>query len=292
MPNSGTSMTSDATTAPPAPSSSPGVDKSNPRVREMFRQIAPHYDKMNHLLSLNVDKHWRNQAVGRLRLVPGHPVLDTCTGTGDLAIAIAKSAQKIDARIEVVGSDFCNAMLQIARDKRRPNSPSAEIDFLEADSQALPFPDDTFQAVTVAFGLRNVADTDRGLREMTRVCLPGGQVMVLEFSQPRVIGLKQAYGFYFRNVLPRIGQWFARNDKSAYEYLPESVGQFPDGQALADRMAAAGLTNVTFTPLTFGVATIYVGTKPGVMPAADPGLGQVSRDQVSRDQVSHEQGHQ
>ncbi|QDT05317.1 UbiE/COQ5 methyltransferase [Rubripirellula lacrimiformis] len=241
-----------------------GVDKSNPRVREMFRQIAPHYDRMNHLLSLNIDKHWRVQAVKRLNLKPGHPVLDTCTGTGDLAIAIAAKA---DPSVNVVGSDFCHAMLEIARDKRQPNHPSADIDFLEADSQALPFPDDTFQCVTVAFGLRNVADTDLGLREMTRVCLPGGQVMVLEFSQPRLIGLRQAYGFYFRNVLPRIGQWFARNDKSAYEYLPESVGQFPDGQALADRMTAAGLLNVRFTPLTCGVATIYEGTKPGTMPA-------------------------
>lgn len=255
-------MTGPATQTPPATTPDVGagaVDKSNPRVREMFRQIAPHYDKMNHILSLNVDKYWRRQAVSRLRLVNDHPVLDTCTGTGDLAIAISKQA---DRSVDVVGSDFCHAMLEIARDKRSPRDRSAEIDFLEADSQSLPFADNLFQAVTVAFGLRNVADTDQGLREMTRVCRPGGQVMVLEFSQPHLIGLKQAYGFYFRNVLPRIGQWFAKNDKSAYEYLPESVGQFPDGQALADRMTAAGLTDVRFTPLTFGVATIYEGTKP------------------------------
>jgi demethylmenaquinone methyltransferase/2-methoxy-6-polyprenyl-1,4-benzoquinol methylase len=118
--------------------------------------------------------------------------------------------------------------------------------------------------VTVAFGLRNVADTDRGIREMVRVCREGGQVMVLEFSQPSIWGLRQAYGFYFRNVLPRVGQWLARNDKSAYKYLPESVGQFPDGQALADRMTNAGLQDVSFTPLTIGVATIYEGTKAAV----------------------------
>ncbi|TWU48822.1 UbiE/COQ5 methyltransferase [Rubripirellula tenax] len=254
------------TDAAPTKSATPGdrVDKSNPRVREMFRQIAPHYDKMNHLLSLNVDKYWRSQAVRRLRIFPNHPILDTCTGTGDLAIAISAKA---DPTVDVVGSDFCHAMLEIARDKRDPGKPSSRISFLEADSQTLPFADDTFQCVTVAFGLRNVADTDRGLLEMTRVCLPGGQLMVLEFSQPRMIGLKQAYGFYFRNVLPRIGQWFARNDKSAYEYLPESVGQFPDGQAMADRMTAAGLIDVRFTPLTFGVATIYEGTKPGILPS-------------------------
>ncbi len=125
-------------------------------------------------------------------------------------------------------------------------SGESQIDFIEADSQALPFPDDTFGCVTVAFGLRNVADTDQGIREMARVCRPGGQVLILEFSQPQLWGLRQVYGFYFRNVLPQIGQWFAKNDKSAYEYLPESVGQFPDGKALADRMTAVGLQDVRY----------------------------------------------
>ena len=256
-----------APVAEPRPTSSEaddreGVDKSNSRVREMFRQIAPRYDAMNHLLSMNVDRYWRWRAVRRLRMAEGSPVLDTCTGTGDLAIAIATKAPE---SVEVVGSDFCHAMLEIARDKRgKPGSATADIDFLEADSQSLPFPDDTFQCVTVAFGLRNVADTDRGIAEMLRVCRPGGQVMVLEFSRPTMWGLRQAYGYYFRNVLPKVGQWFARNDKSAYSYLPESVGQFPDGQALADRMTSAGLTDVRFKPLTFGVATIYEGTKPDV----------------------------
>jgi demethylmenaquinone methyltransferase/2-methoxy-6-polyprenyl-1,4-benzoquinol methylase len=235
-----------------------GVDKSNSRVREMFRQIAPRYDTMNHLLSMNVDRYWRRRAVRRLRISEDHPILDTCTGTGDLAIAIAHA---VPDSVDVVGSDFCHAMLEIARKKRSADSASARINFLEADSQALPFADNTFQCVTVAFGLRNVADTDCGIREMVRVCRGGGQVMVLEFSQPKMWGLRQAYGFYFRNVLPRVGQWLARNDKSAYKYLPESVGQFPDGQALADRMAEAGLKDVSFTPLTIGVATIYEGTK-------------------------------
>lgn len=254
-----------APSQPPGHQNDAAVDKSNSRVREMFRQIAPRYDTMNHLLSLNIDRYWRWRAVRRLRINPGvpgldgAPILDTCTGTGDLAMAIAERAP---AAVDVVGSDFCFAMLEIARDKRRQEAPSARIQYLEADSQTLPFDRDKFQCVTVAFGLRNVADTDRGLREMTRVCRPGGQVMVLEFSSPRPWGLRQAYGFYFRNVLPRIGQWFARNDESAYKYLPESVGQFPDGQQLADRMAAAGLIDVTFKSLTFGVATIYEGTKP------------------------------
>ncbi len=235
------------------------LDKSNARVREMFRQIAPRYDLMNHLLSLNIDKYWRSQAVKRLRLIPGVPALDVCTGTGDLAMAIAAAAPE---GVEVVGSDFCYAMLEIARRKRVTGSRSESIDFLEADSQQLPFASNRFQCVTVAFGLRNVADTDRGLREMTRVCRAGGQVMVLEFSKPTLPGLRQTYNFYFKHILPRVGQWFARNNKSAYSYLPDSVSRFPDGQALADRMQAAGLTDVKFTPLTFGVCTIYEGTKP------------------------------
>jgi demethylmenaquinone methyltransferase/2-methoxy-6-polyprenyl-1,4-benzoquinol methylase len=237
-----------------------GVDKSNARVQEMFRQIAPRYDAMNHLLSMNVDRYWRYRAVRKLNLQPNIPALDTCTGTGDLALSIAKHAPE---GVDVVGSDFCNAMLEIARDKRLPAKDGAKpVEFIEADSQALPFGDNLFQCVTVAFGLRNVADTDLGLREMLRVCRPGGQVLILEFSRPTMIGLKQSYNFYFKHVLPRLGQLFARNDKSAYEYLPESVGQFPDGQALADRMTIAGMQEVGFTPLTFGVATIYVGKKP------------------------------
>lgn len=239
-----------------------GIDKSNSRVREMFRQIAPRYDLMNHLLSLNIDKHWRSQTVRRLDLETDSPVLDVCTGTGDLAFAIAAKAGRT---VRVVGTDFCHAMLEIARDKAVAMSAEAgKTDFFEADSQTLPFPDDTFQCVTVAFGLRNVADTDQGLREMMRVCRPGGQVVVLEFSQPTAPVLSQTYSFYFRHVLPKIGQLMARNDKSAYSYLPQSVGQFPSGQQLAERMSQLGLTDVQHTPLTFGVATIYEGRKPAV----------------------------
>ena len=244
---------------PSLPPEKPGVDKSNTRVREMFRQIAPRYDAMNHVLSMNIDKYWRWRTVRRLRLEGDAPVLDTCTGTGDLALAISKAAK---GNVDVVGSDFCHAMLEIADRKASADKRPNMLRFLEADSQALPFPDRSFQCVTVAFGLRNVADTDRGLREMYRVCEPGGQVMILEFAQPRILGLRQIYGFYFQHVLPRIGQWLARNDKSAYEYLPESVGQFPDREALAVKMRDAGLVDVKYTSLTFGVAMIYEGTRP------------------------------
>lgn len=242
------------------------LDKSAMRVREMFRQIAPRYDTMNHLLSLNIDKWWRKKAVAKLKIDGDAPILDLCCGTGDLAIAIAESA---GTDVQVIGSDFCHAMLEIARDKEekrtldaRGGSGRRSIPFFEADSMALPFGDDHFQCVTVAFGLRNIADTDVGISEMCRVCRPGGQVMVLEFSQPTLPILKQLYGFYFASVLPRVGQMLARNDKSAYEYLPASVGQFPCGEKLASRLRDAGLTEVQFHPLTLGVATIYLGTKP------------------------------
>lgn len=244
------------------PVSESPVDKSEQRVREMFRQVAPRYDLMNHLLSMNIDRYWRWRAVRALRLIDDSPILDVCTGTGDLALAIAA---RVGPKIRVVGSDFCSAMLRIGQRKRStgPEDLRGRVEFLEADSQQLPFPDDRFQAVTVAFGLRNVSDTDRGLREMTRVCKPGGQVMVLEFSNPSFPGFRQLYQWYFEHVLPRIGQAFARNDKDAYRYLQKSVGQFPDGPRLVARMVGAGLVGVSYRTLTGGVASIYTGFKPG-----------------------------
>ena len=233
------------------------LDKSNERVRDMFRQIAPRYDLMNHLLSLNIDKYWRRKTVDRLRIEGTRPILDVCTGTGDLALAIS---QRAGTNTPVLASDFCHEMLDIGR-RKGSQMPSTNVQFVEADAQQLPFENDQFQVVTVAFGLRNVADTDRGLSEMVRVCSPGGQVVVLEFSQPTVVGLKQAYQLYFRNVLPKIGQWMAKNDRSAYSYLPESVSHFPCGESLAQRMRHAGLRDVHFKPMTFGVATFYEGTK-------------------------------
>lgn len=244
------------------PVSESPVDKSEQRVREMFRQVAPRYDLMNHLLSMNIDRYWRWRAVRALRLIDDSPILDVCTGTGDLALAIAA---RVGPKIRVIGSDFCSAMLRIGQRKRStgPEDFRGRVEFLEADSQQLPFPDDRFQAVTVAFGLRNVSDTDRGLREMTRVCKPGGQVMVLEFSNPSFPGFRQLYQWYFEHVLPRIGQALARNDKDAYRYLQKSVGQFPDGPRLVSRMVGAGLVGVSYRTLTGGVASIYTGFKPG-----------------------------
>lgn len=233
------------------------VDKSNARVQQMFGEIAPNYDRMNHLLSMNVDHYWRWRTTRLVPPVGDAPILDCCTGTGDLAFAYHRAAQ---GKVKIEATDFCPEMLAIGEQKRLRRKVEG-ISFREADSQQLPFPDNHFQIVSVAFGLRNIADTDRGLRELTRVCRPGGKVAVLEFSMPTWQPMKLFYGLYFRYVLPRLGQLFAKNKSEAYAYLPESVGQFPMGEELCQRMRQAGLATTKFYPLTFGIATLYVGQK-------------------------------
>lgn len=234
------------------------VDKRETRIRRMFGAIAPRYDLLNHLLSLNVDHYWRWRTT---RLAPpagNAPILDLCTGTGDLALAYDRAAGQ---RLPIVGADFCHEMLVLAKAKARKKNAGERIRFLEADAQRLPFPDNHFQLTTVAFGLRNVTDTDTGIAEMVRVTQPGGKVAILEFSQPRGVIFGSLYRFYFRHILPRIGQAISRSKDNAYRYLPESVLEFPDGEALAERLRGHGLHDVSWTPLTFGIATLYVGVK-------------------------------
>ena len=230
------------------------LDKREGRIRGMFGAIAPWYDTLNHLLSLNVDRSWRRTVV---RLVPPEgtaPVLDLCTGTGDLALEYRRRG-----RVPVVGADFCRPMLEraAAKSRRGPALP-----LVEADAQKLPFASDRFQIVCVAFGLRNVTDPELGLAEMVRVCRPGGRVAVLEFSQPRHPLFGRLYRAYFRTVLPRVGQALSNSPDSAYHYLPASVLKFPDGEALLARLRAHGLTDTWHRPLTLGIATLYVGSKP------------------------------
>ncbi|MCA9169358.1 MAG: bifunctional demethylmenaquinone methyltransferase/2-methoxy-6-polyprenyl-1,4-benzoquinol methylase UbiE [Planctomycetales bacterium] len=235
------------------------LDKSGERIRSMFASIAKQYDRMNHLLSMNIDRYWRRQTV---KLVPprgDNPILDVCTGTGDLALAYR---QLTGGQPEIMATDFCPEMLEIGREKQQARGLQQGLTFREADTTALPFPDNQFQIVSVAFGLRNVCDTDQGLQEMKRVCQPGGRVAILEFSHPTIPPLSTLYGWYFRYMLPRVGQLLNRNNQSAYSYLPASVGQFPSGQAMADRMTTNGLQEVRFYPFTLGVATLYVGVKP------------------------------
>jgi demethylmenaquinone methyltransferase / 2-methoxy-6-polyprenyl-1,4-benzoquinol methylase len=224
----------------------------------MFGEIAPRYDLMNHLLSLNVDRYWRWRTVRMVAPSGEQPILDVCTGTGDLAIAYYRCTR---GKVPVIGTDFCPEMLAVGERKKQRAGIDAALSFLQADTQQLPFEDCRFQIVSVAFGLRNVADTEAGLREMARVCCPGGRVAILEFSMPRWQPMRALYGCYFRHVLPRLGQLFARNSQHAYDYLPESVGEFPSGEQMADRMRSAGLGQVVIHPLTFGIATLYVGTK-------------------------------
>ena len=235
------------------------IDKSSARVRRMFGEIARRYDFLNHFLSAGIDRSWRRRTT---RLVPpagDEPILDVCTGTADLALAYWRASRR---EVPIVGADFCHPMLAIGNQKCRRLGADDRISLLEADARRLPFADDTFQIVCVAFGLRNVSDTDAGLREMVRVCRPGGRVAVLEFSIPTAWPLGPLYGWYFHRVLPRIGQALARNRQEAYNYLPASVGQFPQAEALAQRMRSARLEQVRYHRFTFGIATLYVGAKP------------------------------
>jgi demethylmenaquinone methyltransferase/2-methoxy-6-polyprenyl-1,4-benzoquinol methylase len=239
------------------------VDKSGDRVKEMFGEISGRYDFLNHLLSGGTDYYWRWRTVRACPPRGDAPILDVCTGTGDLALAYWKAGRE---QIPVFGTDFTPQMLDLARAKfakvsRSSAASSAGVVFQEADTQSLPFEDDRFQIVSVAFGLRNVSDTRLGIQEMMRVCQPGGRVVILEFSLPGNRLLRGLYLWYFRNVLPRIGQLLARNRQSAYNYLPASVSEFPYGQSLADLLTDCGLQEVTWTPLTFGIATMYIGKK-------------------------------
>ena len=232
------------------------VDKSGYRVRQMFGEIAGRYDFLNHLLSFSMDRYWRWRAIRKAPPQGGLPILDICTGTGDLAFGYRRCS---DAETLVMATDFCREMLLVGAKKERTSE--APITWIEADSQQLPFPDGMFQIVSVAFGLRNISDTDRGLREMARVCAPGGRVMILEFSMPGWQPFAAIYRAYFRHLLPRIGQLLARNRAGAYNYLPQSVGEFPQGEQLADRLRAAGLSGVRWYPFTLGVATLYLAKR-------------------------------
>ena len=231
------------------------VDKSGTRIRQMFGEIADRYDVMNHFLSVGTDIYWRLQTVQLAPPAGVSPILDVCTGTGDLAFAWRKAAKPATP---VFATDFTHPMLKLAEGKRGRR----DVQFLEADTLSLPFRDNQFQIVSVAFGLRNVSSTIGGLVEMTRVCQPGGRVVVLEFSTPQNRYLSGIYRWYFRSVLPRLGQLLVRNRQAAYEYLPQSVSEFPVGNDLAAIMEEAGLEQTWWKSLTAGIAAIYVGHKP------------------------------
>lgn len=226
-------------------------------VRTMFSGIAGRYDLLNHLLSLNVDKLWRRRLRNRLAPILASPearIIDVACGTGDVAIELARGSKAY-----IVGTDFCRPMLAIAHRKSR-----GSIDYVESDAMALSFPDGWFDALTIAFGLRNVANRTTALREFHRVLRPGGMLAVLEFSKPAIPGLASVFDLYFRKILPRIGGALS-GSRSAYEYLPGSVGKFPDQERLAALIGECGFTDVRYENLTGGIAAIHSATKPAAL---------------------------
>jgi len=243
----------------------PGIDKSDQRVRRMFASIAGRYDFLNHFLSLNIDRSWRTFTTRVAAPEPGVPVLDCCTGTADLALAYDRAGR---GRSPIIATDFCREMLLLGHAKVDKAGAAGRVTLVEGDAQRLPVPSNTFGVVSVAFGLRNVRDTVRGIDEMVRVARPGGKVAILEFSRPRGRVLGGLYLAFFRQILPRIGQALAPNADRAYDYLPRSVLEFPDGQAMLDLLATRGLTELKQYPLTGGIASLYVGIKPLPQPAS------------------------
>jgi demethylmenaquinone methyltransferase / 2-methoxy-6-polyprenyl-1,4-benzoquinol methylase len=221
----------------------------------MFDNIAPRYDLLNHLLSLGIDKGWRKKAISMLDTIKPKTILDVATGTGDFAIsALTLNPQKI------TGIDISEGMLESGREKIVRKGLSEKIELIYGDSENLPFADNSFDASTVAFGVRNFENLDKGLKEIHRVLKKGGCLVVLEFSKPRYFPMKQIYFFYFRFILPLVGRIIS-GDRSAYSYLPESVSRFPDGKAFINHLKEAGFSQLTEKRLTFGIATIYSGYK-------------------------------
>ena len=225
------------------------------KVQEMFNGIAPKYDLLNHLLSMGIDKSWRRKAMRELEGGRRRTVLDIACGTGDFSIEALRHGVE-----RVVGADISENMLAVAREKAREKGLEDRLEFRYGDSENLDFEDGTFDAVTVAFGVRNFEHLERGLAEMCRVLRPGGKVVVLEFSTPERFPMKQLYRFYFKQILPRVGG-FVSGDRKAYEYLPASVFAFPQGDRFLQIMRSCGYKNVAQRRLTFGIASLYTGEK-------------------------------
>jgi len=223
----------------------------------MFAGIARRYDLLNHVLSLNIDKGWRRKVRAEIAEILSHPnavVLDVACGTGDLSLEL-----KSGAEAAVIGTDFCRPMLAVAAEKIGSNARALPL--VEADAMALSFADESFDAVTIAFGLRNLPDHLAGLKELQRVLRPGGKLVVLECSNPSVPGFRQLFKFYFEQLVPRIGGVIS-GSRGAYTYLPDSVSRFPDKKTLASMMEEAGFRDVRFRSLTGGTASIHCGVKP------------------------------
>jgi demethylmenaquinone methyltransferase/2-methoxy-6-polyprenyl-1,4-benzoquinol methylase len=225
------------------------------QIATMFDNIAHRYDFLNRSLSMGIDIIWRKKAIAQLKEIQPKIILDVATGTGDLALeAMSLNPEKI------IGVDISVGMLALGKEKIAKKNLQHKIEMVEGDSEKLPFQDNTFDAVTVAFGVRNFENLLKGLKEINRVLKPTGKLVVLEFSQPKTFPVKQLYWFYFNNILPTFGRMLSK-DASAYTYLPESVKAFPDGEAFLKVMTAAGFQSNTSKLLTFGISSIYTGVK-------------------------------
>lgn len=224
-------------------------------VAEMFNNISKKYDFLNHFLSLGIDKGWRKKAIKELKSIQPKRILDIATGTGDFAI----EALALDPE-EVIGVDISQGMLEVGIEKMKKKQVDDIVKMRIGDSEALPFEDGYFDALTVGFGVRNFENLERGLTDMLRVLRPGGKAVILEFSKPKKFPMKQLYGFYSKRLIPLIGKTISK-DERAYAYLPESVAAFPEGKAFTDILKRIGYTNVKAKTVTGGIATIYSGVK-------------------------------
>ena len=243
-----------------APEGAHNPDAAARAVRDMFTSIAPRYDLLNHVLSFNIDRLWWRRTARtfcRILAQPESRVLDLCCGTGDMTFALRRQAPKNN--VQIWGADFSHAMLQRAHAKARANASKNNPQWIEADALRLPFPDQHFNLVTSAFGFRNLADYDAGLREIVRVLLPDGECGILDFSEPKGI-IGHFYRFYFKQVLPRVGTVLS-GVSGPYAYLPNSVERFPQPAEMLSRMKAAGFREATWIPYTFGIAGLYRGKK-------------------------------
>ncbi len=226
------------------------------QVADMFNNISKTYDFLNHFMSLGIDIIWRKMAINELKSVKPKLILDVATGTGDFAF----EALKILQPDKIIGVDISRGMLDIAEQKIAKRGLGSQFEVRMGDSEKLLFDDNAFDAVTVAYGVRNFENLEKGLADIYRVLKPGGKAVVLEFSKPRVFPVKQLYNFYFNYITPGIGKLFSK-DARAYSYLPESVAAFPDGERFTALMHKVGFSNTKQRPLAFGICSIYTGVK-------------------------------
>jgi demethylmenaquinone methyltransferase/2-methoxy-6-polyprenyl-1,4-benzoquinol methylase len=225
-------------------------------IAAMFDRISPKYDALNHLLSLNIDKVWRRKTAKAVAKSQPKTILDLATGTADLAIALAKC----NPQAHIIGMDISEKMLEIGKEKVSKKGLANQIELRHGDAATLPFESNTFDAVTVAFGVRNFENLEHGLSEIQRVLKPNGRAVILEFSMPERFPIKQLYALYFKHLLPAIGKAVSK-DGNAYSYLPLSVEQFPKPKVFLRMLAEKGLENGMAKPLSFGIASLYTSTK-------------------------------